>query len=199
MSRHTQGSLAIVGMIAGGIFLVAFVALMVLSDYSVSAAFFLALFPSGAAAIMLYRGFASPAPVPAAIEHAAPRAMPAAAPAVAPEPETEPEAVVEPEPTPEPEPSPEPASEPVADTQSKPQLYDNPGDGGADDLKKIKGVGPKMEQMLNGMGIWHYSQVASWGPTEVAWVDDNLEGFKGRVTRDEWVRQAKELSEKSDT
>ena len=48
--------------------------------------------------------------------------------------------------------------------------------------------------MLNGMGIWHYSQIASWGEAEVAWVDDNLDGFKGRVSRDEWVSQAKTLA-----
>ena len=100
---------------------------------------------------------------------------------------------------PAPAPAPEAASEPVADTQAKPELYDSPGDSGADDLKKIKGVGPKMEQMLNGMGIWHYSQVASWGPSEVAWVDDNLEGFKGRVSRDNWVEQAKTLASGGET
>ena len=56
-----------------------------------------------------------------------------------------------------------------------------------------------MEEMLNGMGIWHYSQVASWGPSEVAWVDDNLEGFKGRVSRDNWVDQAKTLASGGET
>ena len=70
---------------------------------------------------------------------------------------------------------------------------DGPRDGGADDLKKIKGVGPKLEAMLHRMGFYHYDQIAAWSPEEVAWVDENLEGFKGRVTRDEWVAQAKEL------
>jgi predicted flap endonuclease-1-like 5' DNA nuclease len=63
-------------------------------------------------------------------------------------------------------------------------------EGIADDLKRIKGVGPKLEEMLNGMGIYHYRQIAAWGPEEIAWCDDNLEGFKGRVSRDEWVAQA---------
>jgi len=66
--------------------------------------------------------------------------------------------------------------------------------GGADDLKRIKGVGPKMENMLNGMGYYHFDQVGDWGDQEVAWVDDNLEGFKGRVTRDRWVPQARLLA-----
>ena len=66
--------------------------------------------------------------------------------------------------------------------------------GQADDLKRIKGVGPKMEEMMNGMGYYHFDQVAAWSDQEVAWVDDNLEGFKGRVTRDRWVPQAKLLA-----
>ncbi|TVR44018.1 MAG: NADH-quinone oxidoreductase subunit E [Rhodobacteraceae bacterium] len=66
--------------------------------------------------------------------------------------------------------------------------------GKADDLKKIKGVGPKLEKLLNALGVHHYWQIASWGDEEVAWVDDNLEGFRGRVSRDDWVTQAKALA-----
>ncbi|UWR34632.1 NADH-quinone oxidoreductase subunit E [Sulfitobacter sp. W027] len=76
----------------------------------------------------------------------------------------------------------------------KPAQLDGPREGGADDLKKIKGVGPKLEQMLNGMGFYHFDQIAQWGPEEVAWVDQNLEGFKGRVSRDNWVEQAARLA-----
>lgn len=76
----------------------------------------------------------------------------------------------------------------------KPRTMKAPRKSGADDLKLIKGVGPKMEAMLNGMGFWHWDQVAKWGPDEVAWVDQNLEGFKGRVSRDNWVDQAKRLA-----
>ena len=71
--------------------------------------------------------------------------------------------------------------------------------GAADDLKKIKGVGPKLETMLHAMGVFHYWQIASWGPDEVAWVDENLEGFKGRVSRDDWVAQAKILADGGET
>ena len=51
-----------------------------------------------------------------------------------------------------------------------------------------------METMLNGMGFYHFDQVAAWTDQEVAWVDANLEGFKGRVSRDNWVEQAKILA-----
>ena len=62
-----------------------------------------------------------------------------------------------------------------------------------DDLKMISGVGPKLEQVLNGLGIWTFAQVASWTPAEVAWVDDYLQ-FKGRIDRDEWIAQADALA-----
>lgn len=71
--------------------------------------------------------------------------------------------------------------------------------GAADDLKKIKGVGPKLEALLNSMGVFHFWQVANWSPDEVAWVDENLEGFKGRVSRDDWVAQAKILADGGET
>jgi predicted flap endonuclease-1-like 5' DNA nuclease len=67
-------------------------------------------------------------------------------------------------------------------------------DGQPDDLKQIKGIGPKLERLLQSMGYFHYDQIAAWGPEEVAWVDENLEGFKGRVSRDDWVNQAKALA-----
>lgn len=100
--------------------------------------------------------------------------------------------------TPEPAPTPEPAVEPEGD-DSKPVTLDTPRYGNPDDLKKIKGVGPKMEIMLNEMGFYHYDQVAEWTDSEVAWVDANLKGFKGRVSRDSWVDQAKTLAEGGET
>lgn len=62
-----------------------------------------------------------------------------------------------------------------------------------DDLKLISGIGPKLEQVLNGLGIWTYSQIANWGREEVAWVDDYL-SFKGRIGRDDWIGQATKLA-----
>jgi NADH-quinone oxidoreductase subunit E len=70
---------------------------------------------------------------------------------------------------------------------------------GADDLKLIKGVGPELEALLHRLGFFHFSQIAAWTPAEVAWVDSNLEGFHGRVTRDGWVEQARQLAEEGDT
>jgi NADH-quinone oxidoreductase subunit E len=64
----------------------------------------------------------------------------------------------------------------------------------ADDLKLIWGVGPGLEKMLNTMGFWHFDQLASWTAKELKWVDDNLKGFKGRASRDEWVKQARKLA-----
>ena len=67
-------------------------------------------------------------------------------------------------------------------------------EGGPDDLKRIKGIGPKLEAMLHHMGFFHFDQIAQWTARELAWVDDNLEGFKGRASRDEWVEQARILA-----
>ena len=63
-----------------------------------------------------------------------------------------------------------------------------------DDLKIIKGIGPKLEALCQRLGYYHFDQIAAWTTAEVVWVDDNLEGFKGRVTRDDWVAQAKVLA-----
>ncbi|WP_133123846.1 NADH-ubiquinone dehydrogenase [Phyllobacterium zundukense] len=62
-----------------------------------------------------------------------------------------------------------------------------------DDLKLISGVGPKLEQVLNGMGIQTYAQIAAWTVEEIARVDDHLK-FGGRILRDDWVGQAAALA-----
>lgn len=84
------------------------------------------------------------------------------------------------------------ASKPVAET--KPELLKKPRDGKGDDLELIWGVGPKLAKMLNGMGVWHFDQIAAWTKAELAYVDTRLEGFKGRAQRDEWIKQAKKLA-----
>lgn len=78
-----------------------------------------------------------------------------------------------------------------------PEMLSAPIGGKADDLKQIKGVGPKLEALLNQIGVWHFSQVASWKAKDIAFVDEKLEGFKGRIARDNWVSQAKELAKGS--
>ncbi|MBL4811941.1 MAG: hypothetical protein JKX69_06175 [Rhodobacteraceae bacterium] len=87
----------------------------------------------------------------------------------------------------------------ATDEQTKPELLTAAREGGADDLKQIKGVGPKMEGLLHDLGVFHFDQVASWQAGEVAWVDANLEGFKGRITRDTWVEQARLLATGAET
>jgi len=88
-------------------------------------------------------------------------------------------------------PTPDPTPQAIG---QKPKGLDAPRNGFADDLTIIKGIGPKMEKLCNSLGFWHYDQIAAWNADEVAWVDDNLEGFKGRVTRDGWVAQAQDLA-----
>ena len=93
-----------------------------------------------------------------------------------------------------------PASPPItpaakASADGKPVLMKKPRAGSkADDLKLIWGVGPKLEKLLNSMGVWHFDQVASWTAKELAWVDARLEGFKGRAKRDDWVSQSRKLA-----
>lgn len=65
--------------------------------------------------------------------------------------------------------------------------------GKADDLKLISGVGPKLEQTLNRLGFWHFAQIGKWTKKDIAIVDDEL-SFKGRIERDDWVKQAKALA-----
>lgn len=81
-----------------------------------------------------------------------------------------------------------------ANEGTKPKTLSGPRGGKADDLKQIKGVGDKMEALCNKLGFYHFDQIAAWNKSEVAWVDANLEGFKGRVSRDDWVSQAKILA-----
>ena len=73
-------------------------------------------------------------------------------------------------------------------------MMDGPRESGGDDLKKIKGVGPKLEAELNSKGVWHFDQIAAWSTDEVQWADEHLVKFKGRVSRDDWVGQAKILA-----
>jgi len=101
--------------------------------------------------------------------------------------------VVEPEPTPEPTRVEAPADD--AEVGTKPATLDAPRDGAADDLKRIRGIGPKLEILCNRLGFWHFDQIANWTDAEIAWVDVNLESFKGRVTRDNWVAQARALAD----
>jgi large subunit ribosomal protein L21 len=77
---------------------------------------------------------------------------------------------------------------------SKPSnLLTEARDGQADDLKKISGVGPKLEGLLNQNGVFHFDQIAAWTPEEITYMDDQL-SFKGRIERDGWIDQAKQFA-----
>jgi predicted flap endonuclease-1-like 5' DNA nuclease len=62
-----------------------------------------------------------------------------------------------------------------------------------DDLKKIKGIGPKLENRLNSLGVTNYSQIAAWDDGEIDRIDAQLGAFAGRIRRDDWPTQAKYL------
>ncbi|ETX14523.1 ATP synthase subunit E [Roseivivax halodurans JCM 10272] len=81
-----------------------------------------------------------------------------------------------------------------AETGSRPASLDAPRGEKPDELTRIKGIGPKLEELLFSHGIYHLDQIANWSDDEIAWIDANLEGFKGRATRDNWVGQARDLS-----
>ncbi len=76
----------------------------------------------------------------------------------------------------------------------KPELLARPRDGKGDDLGLIWGVGDKLHQRLNEMGIWHFDQIAQWTPAHVAWFESAMDGFKGRIERDKWIEQCKKLA-----
>ena len=92
------------------------------------------------------------------------------------------------------------ASMPAASIPAaKPAGLSAPRDGKADNLKEIKGIGSALEVLCHQLGFYHFDQIAQWTAAEIAWVDDNLKGFKGRVTRDNWVAQAKVLAAGGET
>jgi len=94
---------------------------------------------------------------------------------------------------------PDPERSAGSDAGSRPEALTSAREGKPDDLKLIKGVGPKLEKLCNSLGFYHYDQIAAWSSSEVTWVDQNLEGVKGRVTRDDWVAQAKILAKGEET
>ena len=74
-----------------------------------------------------------------------------------------------------------------------PPMTLNAPKGKADDLTRIKGIGPKLSARLNDLGIYHFKQIASWSDSEAKWVEDFL-SFKGRVGRENWITQARVLT-----
>ncbi|MFD2429823.1 hypothetical protein ACFSUK_20140 [Sphingobium scionense] len=131
---------------------------------------------------MVAEPIAEPAAAPLV---AAPDPVPVAEPVIAEPVAVEPAVEEAPAPAPviEPTPAPIPASPAVA----------APADG-ADDLLKLKGVGPKLGALLTELGVTHYTQIAGWSDSDIAAIDAKLGNFKGRPVRDQWIDQAKYLA-----
>lgn len=70
--------------------------------------------------------------------------------------------------------------------------------GEKDNLQSISGVGPKLEQLLNHNGVFYFWQVASWSNEDIDVIDERLDVFKGRIARDDWVSQARQLKSRPD-
>ena len=83
-------------------------------------------------------------------------------------------------------------------TDEKPALLTSPRNGQKDNLTRIKGIGLKIEEALNEIGIYHFDQIAAWDAENIAWADRTL-GFPGRAEREQWVAQAKALAAGEET
>ena len=93
------------------------------------------------------------------------------------------------------------AAAPAADTAAAPAMAGGltaPRNGKADNLTRIKGIGPINEKKLNAHGIFHFDQIAVWKAADVKQAEDYL-AFDGRIKREEWVKQAKTLAKGGDT
>lgn len=89
--------------------------------------------------------------------------------------------------------APKPAAEkPAAEAKAAPAKAAK-AEAGADDLTRISGVGPVIVKKLHANGITTFAQIAAWTPEDVAAMDDVL-NFKGRIDRDEWLKQAAEFA-----
>ena len=75
---------------------------------------------------------------------------------------------------------------------SKPTLLTKSPEEGQDILSTIKGIGPVLEKKLNELGIYTFEQIASWDAEQEVWIGTQM-AFPKRVTKEEWVKQAKEL------
>jgi len=82
--------------------------------------------------------------------------------------------------------------------QQGPQLLTEPRGGKKDNLSRIKGIGVKIEESLNEIGIYHFDQIAAWTTKNITWADSTL-GFPGRAARENWVEQAKLLATGAET
>lgn len=91
------------------------------------------------------------------------------------------------EPIVQPAPEPTPLAQPAAAAPA-------PMEDAADDLLRLKGVGPKLKMLLIELGVTRYAQIAAWTDSDIAAIDAKLGNFKGRPVRDQWVDQASYLA-----
>jgi predicted flap endonuclease-1-like 5' DNA nuclease len=66
--------------------------------------------------------------------------------------------------------------------------------GDPDDLLQVKGIGPSLNKLLGSLGVTRFDQIAAWTSGDIGTVDGHLGAFKGRITRDSWVEQARLLA-----
>ena len=86
------------------------------------------------------------------------------------------------------------ADKPAADTtDEKPAKAKKAAKSDGDDLSQISGVGPVIVGKLNDAGITTFAQIAAWSDADVEEIEEKL-SFKGRVGREEWIKQAKDLA-----
>ena len=83
------------------------------------------------------------------------------------------------------------AKKPAAKAAPAKEAADAPA--GADDLKKLSGVGPVLEKKLQVAGVTSFAQIAGWTDKDIEEFDEKLD-FKGRIEREGWVDQAKKLA-----
>jgi len=85
----------------------------------------------------------------------------------------------------------------TSESEARPSwLLEAPDEGTPDNLKKIRGVGPVLERMMNELGVFHFHQIADWTPADVDWIASHIDTFPDRIERDGWIRQARELAAK---
>ncbi|SEK70372.1 hypothetical protein [Pacificibacter marinus] len=91
-----------------------------------------------------------------------------------------------------------PSAKAAVAKDGKPALLTAARASGADDLKQLKGVGPKLEQTLNGLGFYHFDQIAGLRKKEITWLDEQLtRSSAAQIT--EWSSQAKVLAKGGET
>ncbi len=81
-----------------------------------------------------------------------------------------------------------------ANGKAKPSTFGlSKPEGDVDDLTEIIGIGKVFERTLHDLGVYHFRQIAAFGPVEIARINSELKEFKGRVEHDDWIGQAKDL------